>query len=505
MGADVVIAVNVGSSGAEIAAKPANVGQMIGRLIDLPLQQNTQASARLADVVITPNLEGYTSADFAKGAEMIPLGYKGAVVENDKLSKWSEPASVYEAWKRGHDQSLPPLPYIDAIEIDPVPGVDPRTIARLVETKAGQVLDTVTLGHDLKRVYGLGYFEIVSYSIVPEGNRNVLHITATPKSWGPTFMRLGLALGTDFQLATSFGVVALIDATQLNSLGARWKTTLTLGSPLDFKTRFFQPLTYQQNLFISPYFEWRQDVSRIYLNGEDALATYQISEGAGGVDLGYDFGSWGELRVGYARGFADAHKKVGSPVYPDQNVDVGGINASMQVDQLDNVNLPRSGYLAILDYRGNRTSLGATESYDKLQGAAIGVQTIGRWTGLAKIEAGSGLATNVPFYADFQLGGLFRLSGRPIGQLTGDKYGLASFLLYYRLTKEQGALIKNLYAGLSAEVGNVFDFGAPVTFHGTKSGGSIFVVADTLVGPLFIGYGHSGGNSSAYLFLNRSF
>src|SRR5262249_20772274 len=42
MGADIVIAVNVGSSGAALAEKPTNVGAMVGRLIDLPLQQNTQ-------------------------------------------------------------------------------------------------------------------------------------------------------------------------------------------------------------------------------------------------------------------------------------------------------------------------------------------------------------------------------------------------------------------------------------------------------------------------------
>src|SRR4029079_5595267 len=103
----VVIAVNVGSSGAEMAAKPENVGAMIGRLIDLPLQQNTLASAKLADLVITPDLEGYTSADFMKGAQMIPLGYKSADAVIEKLEKWSEPPSVSELWKRAHDASLP--------------------------------------------------------------------------------------------------------------------------------------------------------------------------------------------------------------------------------------------------------------------------------------------------------------------------------------------------------------------------------------------------------------
>jgi NTE family protein len=504
LGADFVIAVNVGESGRELAEKPTNVGAMIGRLIDLPLQQNTQASAKLADLVITPDLEGYTSADFVRGTEMIPLGYKSADAMAAQLAPLSEPASVYQAWKQGHDQSLPPLPFIDAIEIAPVPGVDSRTIANLVHAKAGQTLDVVTLGHDLKRVYGLGYFEIVSYEIVPDGKRNILRITATPKSWGPTYMKLGLSLGTDFQLATSFGVVALINATQLNTLGGQWKTTLTLGSPLELKTRFFQPLTYHQRLFVSPYFAWRQDLARVY-NDEIALATYKVSRGVGGLDVGYDFGSWGELRVGYARAFGKARLKVGDPIFPNVDVDEGGIVASMQIDQIDDVNLPHEGYGGIVEYFANRESLGATDSYDKIAGTALGVHTIGRWTGLAKIEGGSGLHSNIPFYDEFQLGGLFRLSGRPTGQLTGDRYGLAAVLVYYRLTKEPGAIIKGLYAGVSGEAGNTWAFGTPATFSGIKSGGGVFVVADTLVGPLFIGYGHSGSNNSAYLFLNRSF
>ena len=111
MGADIVIAVNVGSSGAETAAKPENVGAMIGRLIDLPLQQNTMASAKLATLVITPDLDGYTSADFMKGLKMIPLGYKAAEAYKDKLEQWSAPESVYGPWKQHHDATLPPLPY----------------------------------------------------------------------------------------------------------------------------------------------------------------------------------------------------------------------------------------------------------------------------------------------------------------------------------------------------------------------------------------------------------
>ncbi len=506
MGADIVIAVNVGSSGAEKAEKPTNVGAMIGRLIDLPLQQNTMASAKLADVVITPDLHGYTSADFVAGTKMIPLGYEATMAEKAKLQAYAEPESVYRAWKLGHDATLPPLPFINAIEIDPVPGVDPRRISYLVKTKTNQVLDTRTLGSDLKRIYSLGIFEIVSYEIVRDGDRNILHITPTLKSWGPTYLKLGLFLGTDFQLVTQFDVVALVEATQLNRLGGEWKTLVKVGTPLTVETRFFQPLNYKGRLFLSPFGGWRQDLSRVFDEEGDALATYQVSRGAVGMELGYDFGTVAELRVGYVRAFGKARRKVGDVVFPELDWDEGAFTARLEVDQLDNVNVPHAGYFGFADYLGNRESLGGTQSYDRFSTGALGAQTIGRWTGLLKGEGGTGMGRAIPFYDDFQLGGLFRLSGRPLGQIRGDKYVLAAALLYYRLTAHGGAVLKSLSVGVSAEFGNAYEFQAPMTFGNLKTAGSIYFIADTLLGPFFVGYGRSGSsNNSAYLALNRSF
>jgi NTE family protein len=505
MGADIVIAVNVGSSGGASADKPTNVGSMIGRLIDLPLQQNTQASAKLADVVITPDLGKYTSADFVTGTAMIPLGYNSAMAQEAKFKQWEEEASVYSTWKLRHDASRPSLPVIDEVQIAPIPGMDERRVSHLVQTKAGQVLDTKVLGQDLKRIYALGTFEIVSYEIIEQGPRHILRITATPKSWGPTYLKLGLFLSTDFQLNTDFGVVALVEATEMNKLGGMWKTTATIGQPLDLKTRFYQPLTYAGHAFVSPYFGFHQEADHVFDFNGNALGTYQVTHGIGGLDFGYDFGTWGEFRVGYAGGYGDGRRKVGDPIFPNLNWNESGITSSFAVDQLDNVNLPHSGYLALISYKGNRTALGATNSYDHLLTGFLAVQTIGRWTGVIRGEGGTGLQTNVPFYDQFTLGGLFRLSGRPTGELIGNNYALGSFLLYYRLSDTGGLILKNLSIGVSAEVGNTWLYKQPVTWSGMKSGGSVYVIADTLIGPLFVGYGHSGSHSSAYLFLNRSF
>jgi NTE family protein len=300
-------------------------------------------------------------------------------------------------------------------------------------------------------------------------------------------------------------VVALVDATELNGLGGEWKTLVKVGDPLEFETRFYQPVNYQGHLFLSPFGGWRQELADVFVEEVD-VGTYQVSRAAVGFDIGYDFGTVAELRVGYLRAWGKGRRKVGDPVFPNLDWDEGGLHTRLVVDQIDNVNLPHSGYFGLIEYLGNRTSLGGSESYDRFEGNALGVRTLGRWTGLLKIEGGSGLGDDVPFYDEFRLGGLFNLSGRPIGQLTGDKYALAAGLLYYRLTDKGGAILKNLSVGVSIEGGNTYEFQQPITFGNLKAAGSIYVVADTLIGPFFVGYGRSGsGNEAAYMFLNRSF
>ena len=302
-------------------------------------------------------------------------------------------------------------------------------------------------------------------------------------------------------------MTALVDATELNGLGGEWKTTLTIGQPLDLKTRFYQPLTYRTHLFVSPYAGWRQEARDVFID-QEALGTYQVSRAAVGMDLGYDFGTWGELRIGYTRAFGQGRRKVGNDnrLPEDVNWDEGGLAARMTVDQLDNVNLPHSGYGGRAVYLGNRTGLGATSSYDQFFGVALGVQTIGRWTGFVKVEGGTGLGSQVPFYDQYRLGGLFRLSGRPVGQLTGNTYALAAMLLYYRLSAPGGLILKNFSVGVSLEGGNTWAYQAPVSWSGMETAGSVYLVADTIIGPFFFGYGRSGSkNQSAYLYLNRAF
>jgi NTE family protein len=477
------------------------------RLIDLPLQQNTQASAKLADLVITPNLDGYGSADFVKGLEMVPLGYRAALQDQDKLRQWSASEGDFAAWKARHDVALPqPSPIIRRIEVDATAAVDSRRIKDMIRTKAGQPLDNKVLADDLTRIYGLGIFETVRYTLEPDGDSYALHISAAPKSWGPTYMGVGLNMATDFGATTEFGLTAMVDATELNRLGGQWKTRAVIGSPVDFETRFFQPLNYAGRLYVSPYAGWQQYKVQFWNpQGTVATNTAQFKRPFGGIDVGYDFGNFAELRVGYVRSSRDGESLVGVPL--NWSGEQGALTAQLMIDRLDNVNLPQSGYFARITYEADRTEYGASTEYDLLSVKAGAAATFGRWTGNVRLEYGSSLGTTVPPFERFTLGGLFRLSGRPIRNLRGQELALATGQVYYRLAGTGEGFIKNVSVGGSLETGNAWanrDVAANQD-HDLESAGSVFVITDTMVGPFFLGYGRSGDFDSYYLYLNRSF
>jgi NTE family protein len=63
-----------------------------------------------------------------------------------------------------------------------------------------------------------------------------------------------------------------------------------------------------------------------------------------------------------------------------------------------------------------------------------------------------------------------------------------------------------MYAGFSAETGNVYSAGDPVNWASLRLAGSVYVGADTVLGPAYLGYGYcQGGEQSFYIIIGRRF
>ena len=88
----------------------------------------------------------------------------------------------------------------------------------LVESEPGQPLTEEKVATDLRRIFGTGDYEAISYRIVgDEGGPRAMLIEPTEKSWGPDYLRFGLSLASDFAGDNQFNVRAQYRRTWLNA------------------------------------------------------------------------------------------------------------------------------------------------------------------------------------------------------------------------------------------------------------------------------------------------
>ena len=212
----------------------------------------------------------------------------------------------------------------------------------------GQPLDVATLDLDMRRIYGRGDFEHVGYKLIDEPDHRILAVQAVEKAWGPTYVRFGLSLSSDFRGDNAFNLLASIRRTWLNRLGGEWRADLQLGNDGLLFTEFYQPLVPNQYFFIAPRAQVVSGPADIYggPDGDDLAARYNVSIGTVGLDLGSQFTKYGELRVGLLAGQGDADLQIGDPVLAQYSIkrDIGAVRTRLYLDQLDSTNFPRSGY-----------------------------------------------------------------------------------------------------------------------------------------------------------------
>jgi NTE family protein len=108
-------------------------------------------------------------------------------------------------------------------------------------------------------------------------------------------------------------------------------------------------------------------------------------------------------------------------------------------------------------------------------------------------------------YDGYKLGGPLRLSGLKLDQLTGTRYNFGSVTFYRQYSSLPSQFGRGLYLGMSAEAGRINDTLMDKTWDWLYSG-SVFWAADTVLGAVYLGYGHSSlGQDAVYLMIGPRF
>jgi NTE family protein len=121
----------------------------------------------------------------------------------------------------------------------------------------------------------------------------------------------------------------------------------------------------------------------------------------------------------------------------------------------------------------------------------------------ASLSVNTTLNDDGPPESLFRSGGFLRLSGYQPNQLSGQHAGLASATFYRRISDMK---ILPAYLGGSIEYGNVWQDSSDIAFDNGIFNGSLFLGADTPIGPLYLGLGFAeGGKNTAFVYLGPVF
>ena len=224
---------------------------------------------------------------------------------------------------------------------------------------------------------------------------------------------------------------------------------------------------------------------------DNFLAEYKLSQVHGGLDLGYGFDRFSELRVGYQAGYLETNRWVGSPLLPSVSGRTGQTGLAMRWNRLDNPVVPRRGITLLAEggwidaHPGAKNGFPSAEltlGFPSDHQASVSILHRCRWHNFFPRETGLPL---------FSLGGPSRLAAYGLNQFLTDQYFYFRGGYLHRIGNAPSFLGGGVFLDVHYEVAKPYGLPSAPTL---PNDGVFGLIVDTVVGPVLVGgsLGESG-------------
>lgn len=520
MGADIVIVVNIGTPLAPRETL-SSVGGLTAQMINILTEQNVQRSLATMtprDVLIAPDLGTLTSADFERTRDLITRGVLGAQPLSARLAALGLDDANYAQWQLAHRRrSSEEQTRIGFIRFEGTELSNPQRFVAQLESKPGQAFDPAKAERDARRLAASGDYVRADYLLVHEAGGEGLVFDVEDKPWGPNYFRIGLDLSTDFRGGGGFNIKISHNRHWLDANGTEWRNRAQLGQTPSWFTELYHPLNWTLGIsndwFIASYGEIAQRYLSVYDSDTGArLARFQRTTARAGVDLGQPWGNFGEVRAGLTQvieriqpDIVSANVRAPQGTIFERET---GLRLAVVVDQLDYANFPQHGYrlkgeAVAGTLRGTLATQG--ESFTRLEGETTLVRSFGRDTLNLYLRGQKAAATasSSAGFGRYTLGGFHQLSGYQQEQLDGNAV-LFGRLTWYRRIQDSFLFTRGAFYGGTIEAGNAWASSRQARLGDLRTGYSLFLGADTGLGPMYFGLTYAPlGSTALYLFIGR--
>ncbi|KAB8040217.1 patatin-like phospholipase family protein [Janthinobacterium aquaticum] len=502
MGADIVIAVNVGTP----LAPEKELGSAIGvaqQMLQILTEQNVQRSLkelRPQDILVAPDLNGVSFLDFGNYARAMRAGELATQALAARLAPLALPPEQYAAREQLRlaapallDVALP----LTHLAVESEGDINPRTLQAQSGLVKGQTVTQEDVNKATARLYGRGDIARVEAEVVDAGEQRAVTLKAIEAPWASNRLRVGLELGSDFRDSNTFALKLLHVASNLNSWGGEVRSVAQIGTTRNFGVQYWQPLGAGNPWYIAPELQYTSSAMDLFDQGRRSARMAYRGKGASLV-LGRQFGYWGDLQVGVTRSEVKAKIAIpADPAVPEERALGTSQFVEFRVDTLDGTAFPTRGVL--FDATWSRSLNGASDT-TLGRSAVTGMKAFGRgnWAGHVYGEWARAQRGEAPL----NLGGFLRLSGTEFESVSGRSVALARLVMARRIGSLPSPLGGAVRAGFSLEMGGGFDQNVRWKPSKFTQAGSAFIAVDTRFGPVYGAAGASkGGDNTLYLFL----
>jgi NTE family protein len=493
--ADVVIAVNLVTE-PTTPDKLQTATQLAGRAMDVMLEANVRLQLQTikpGDVRIDVQMGDIGTADFERVPETIPLGEKAARAAAGELARYSVPPEQYAAWRTRVTTGQEIDARVAGVKFEGLEWMNPAYLETRTDIRPGDAVDNEHISQQAREMTALKDIDSVGYELTGDPKNPTLVWLPREKNWGPNFVQFDLGLYATQGNDSGFVFYVKQDRRWLNSLGLQWRNEIQLGTSNLLTTSLYQPLDVAQTFFVEP----KASVSRTYENlyvDNDRVANYRFDDLGGQVDLGMNFGTKAQLRLGYIYDDRSVAVDTGSSELPHGRAVDAGIVSQAIWDTRDTAFNPTHGVVAAVDYLRSDTSLGADRDWERIEaglGIAVPIKGDIVWITAA---GGTDFNSGLPLDRDFALGGPGSFPGLPLDALRAREYWTLNGSYLWKLKDIQSIRGQALYAGMRLETGEVDNWSESKGLQPIY-GGSVYIAGRTMVGPLTIGVGGTSLNT----------
>jgi NTE family protein len=485
MGADIVIAVYLDTGPFNKTTLSSLVG-VAGRNVEIMIAANELNSMKDANILLKADVSKFTSGDFEKSEEIIPQGAKVAEEHAAELEKYAVNEADWRAYlAERNSRRRTHLPEPKFVDIYGMHGVQETEIANEFTQYVNKPIDTTKIENTITDLQGRGLYSSISYNLLDKDGSTGLLVRPRLKNYGPPFLNVGLFLSSnnanDIQLglggrATFFGMAGP---------GSELRLDASVGQVAGVNGELYKPLITGKRYFVAPRAYYEHTVSAFF-SGSQQLAQYTEEKNGLGVDLGYQFSSKTELRLGEDYQWYGETLRIGTPIEQAFHITPFVSHARFQYLGQDSVQVPTRGteFQTLYSYFTQKpNSTGGYSQWDSTLSHFIPVKSRGIIFGTGAGGTSFG-AINLGL-AGFSLGGPLRLSAYNRGELLGNDYFLAQGGYLYRLLKLNPVIGDSIYAAGFYEIGKVWG-GAPgtPTLPNDIAGA---LIMKTLIGPIYGG------------------